>query len=90
MKLEFDSRGNIMPYEKIELSFDEFQDFFMGTFAGQNETRKEIFEDYRTYLNDFKEQVSEDFIQWIDGRYITNKANPGDIDFVERDMKGIS
>ena len=82
MKLEFDPRGNIMPYEKIELSFDEFQDFFIVSFEGLNEIRKEIFEDYRTYLNDFKEQVSEDFIQWIDGSYITTKANPRDIDFV--------
>ena len=82
MKLKFDSRGNLMPYEKIELNFDEFQDLYIKDFSGLNETRKEIFEDYQTYLKDFEEQISEDFIQWIDGSYITTKVKPRDIDFV--------
>ncbi|MCB0425685.1 MAG: hypothetical protein KDD13_13725, partial [Mangrovimonas sp.] len=82
MKLKFDSRGNLIPYEKIELSFDEFESFYIDNFEGLNEIRKEIFENYQTYLSDFREQISEDFIQWVDGSYITRKANPRDIDFV--------
>ena len=68
--MKFDARGNLMPYEKIELTFDEFQKFFIENVEGLNEIRKGIIEDYRTYLKDFKEQVSEDFIQWIDGSYL--------------------
>lgn len=82
MKLKFDSRGNLMPYEKIELSFDDFKTFFIDDFENLNEIRMEIFENYQTYLRDFEEQISRDFIQWIDGSYITEKTNPRDIDFV--------
>lgn len=71
-----------MPYEKIELSLEEFQSFFVENFEGQNEIRSEIFENYQSYMEDFAEQISEDFIQWIDGSYISTKTTPRDIDFV--------
>lgn len=44
--------------------------------------RQEIFEHYSEYLRAFKEEVSDTFIQWIDGSFVSNKRNPKDIDFV--------
>ena len=34
------------------------------------------------YLKDFKNEVTDNFVQWIDGSYVTQKVNPRDIDFV--------
>jgi len=80
--LTFDIRGNLVPYEKSELTFDEFASAFVDEIAEEGGRRREIFEDYSSYLQDFRREVAIEFIQWIDGSFISNKRNPRDIDFV--------
>lgn len=41
-----------------------------------------IFENYCRFLDDFQAQVTPNFIQWVNGSFVTNKENPADIDFV--------
>lgn len=82
MEIKFDSRGNLKPYEKIELSMDTFRKHFVDDFADENKRRIEIFENYLNFLQAFKQKITEDFIQWIDGSFVTKKFTPIDIDFV--------
>jgi len=80
MKPIFDIRGNLSPHGKVEMEFEEFQLLFIEGF--ESEQRNKIFEDYTQYLNDFSEEITPDFIQWIDGSFVSKKAKPNDIDFV--------
>lgn len=81
MELNFDIRGNLKPYERVELSYEEFVDFFVESFD-KDSTRYQIFENYKKYTEDFQEKVTADFKQWINGSFVTNKKNPRDIDLV--------
>jgi len=81
MELNFDGRGNLQPYQCIEVTFEEFTSTFVTAFD-KNSTRHPIFDQYRQYLKDFSEQISDNFTQWINGSFISNRRNPKDIDFV--------
>lgn len=80
MKPIFDVRGNLSPSGKSEFDFDEFKSVFVDSF--DSEKRLEIFENYNQYLLDFNEEITPNFVQWIDGSFVSNKMNPADIDFV--------
>lgn len=82
MQINFDTRGNLNPYEKIELSLERFKKHFVDDFANEHKRRLEIFENYVDFLDGFKQEVTQSFIQWIDGSFVTKKLNPRDIDFV--------
>lgn len=82
MQINFDTRGNLNPYEKIELSLDRFKNHFVDDFAYEHERRLEIFKNYVAFLDGFKQEVTQNFIQWIDGSFVTKKLIPRDIDFV--------
>lgn len=81
MKLQFDIRGNLLPYEITELSTEDFQNSFILPFQDDS-TRNELFKKYLFYLNDLKELITHNFFQWIDGSFISQKKNPKDIDLV--------
>lgn len=81
MKLNFDLRGNLQPYRKQDMAFEDFRDNFVNPF-GESSKRYEIFENYLQYINDFQEKITPNFTQWIDGSFVTNKNNPNDIDIV--------
>ena len=81
MKLDFDLRGNLQPYEKVSLSLEKFENFFVNQFP-DNHQRKQIFDDYLNFVHDFSAQISNQFTQWIDGSFVTAKEHPNDIDFV--------
>ena len=81
MELNFDIRGNLKPYERIELSYEEFIGFFVESFE-KDSTRHEIFEHYKRYTEEFQKKVTTDFKQWVNGSFVTNKKNPKDIDLV--------
>ena len=81
MKLNFDIRGNLTPYERIALSYKEFVEFFVESFE-KDSARYEIFEHYKRYTEEFQAKVTTDFKQWIDGSFVTNNKNPKDIDLI--------
>ena len=81
MELTFDIRGNLHPYQKTKLSLNQFETFFVKSFR-EDSSRIELFANYLRFLDDFKKDITTDFIQWIDGSFISNKLNPNDIDFV--------
>lgn len=49
MYSNFDIRGNLKPYEKIGLSYEDFQKFFVHSFD-ESEQRQEIFVQYAQFL----------------------------------------
>lgn len=81
MELTFDQRGNLFPYKNIKLDLDAFRFLFVEKFS-ENEHRKKIFENYLKFVDDFSKQISSNFIQWIDGSFVSSKDYPNDIDFV--------
>lgn len=81
MDLSFDIRGNLKPYEKMQIPPDEFREVFVTSFEVDS-SRHQIFENYRKYTEAFKNQIKSEFTQWIDGSFVTNKKNPKDIDLV--------
>jgi hypothetical protein len=81
MEKIFDTRGNLIPYEKTRLPFSRFKELFVDDF-GENSTRMPIFEEYTRFLNDFRRLIITDFVQWVNGSFISEKLNPRDIDFV--------
>jgi len=81
MKLKFDEKGHLTPYKGIELSLKDFEHFFINQFDKKS-TRRNIFKNYKNYVDDFQREITPDFNQWIDGSFVTKKANPNDIDFI--------
>ncbi len=79
MELNFDIRGNLKPYEIIEISLDMLKATFVDSFD-KDSTRHELFSNYEAYMADLDKLITKDFYQWIDGSFISNKKNPKDID----------
>ena len=81
MKINFDIRGNLKPYERIKMNLEDFKENFVTSF-GEDSTRHLIFETYEKFIQNFNEKISGDFRHWINGSFVSNKKNPKDIDFV--------
>lgn len=75
--INFDTNGNVEPYEIIEVLLNILQKEF--TF---NNHREEIFEEYLAFCDTLKLMGIEHFYQFIDGSFITKKLFPNDIDVV--------
>jgi hypothetical protein len=81
MGFRFNSRGFIMPYQRVNSSVEEIRKIFVKPFP-QSDTRQEIFEHYLDYLNEFKALITPHFTHWLDGSFMSKKLNPNDLDFV--------
>lgn len=79
--LNFDSFGHLTPYNIIEVNMQIMEKEFVTNFPNSH-TRQEIWEGYKSYLQDFQEKIDVNFSQWIDGSFITKKLNPNDMDIV--------
>ena len=81
MKIGYDKRGNLKPYQRIEISISEFKDIFVDTYAEES-SRHEIFDNLIKYIEELKNELKSNFSIWINGSFVTNKFNPKDIDIV--------
>lgn len=81
MEITFDIRGNLYPHRRIQLPFQQFKEVFIYSFPSDS-IRVKLLENQLKFIQDFKEEITPNFIQWIDGSFISNKKNPNDIDFV--------
>ena len=81
MRFKFNSRGFIMPYQRITSSVEEIAEVFVKPFP-DSETRQIIFDNYLNYLDDFQTLITPNFIHWLDGSFMSKKLNPNDLDFV--------
>jgi hypothetical protein len=79
--LTFNHSGLLVPDTKIKSSIQELENEFVKKIPSSK--RKEIFQAYVKYNEDFKKVCNLDELhQWINGSYVTKKNNPGDIDLV--------
>lgn len=82
--INFDTNGNIFPYEIIDVSLNVLKEEFIF-----NRHREDIFEEYLNFCDVLKSMGVENFYQFIDGSFTTKKTFPKDIDvvtFVEADF----
>lgn len=80
-RLRFDEKGFLYPHEKVKLTLEAFEAIFVTSFS-QSTTRRQLFENYLIYVQDFKTLLTPNFTQWINGSFVTRKTNPRDIDMV--------
>jgi hypothetical protein len=79
--MTFDERGNLV--EPVELTIAQFRETFVDKWQGNRSTRPAIFDVFETYVSDFRNLITPNFVMWIDGSFVTlKKDNPNDIDFV--------
>lgn len=77
----FDKYGNITPYEILEIDLDTFYESFISK-MNNPEHREKLFTDYLNYTKNLCKIISNNFFQWINGSFVTQKNNPKDIDLV--------
>jgi len=78
--IKFDSKGNLMPYQPIVYSTKDLKLHFVDTI--DSETRDSLFQQYKHYSRSLKALLGGIPIkQWINGSFVTRKANPKDIDW---------
>lgn len=79
--LSFDSNGLLIPDHNIQSDIEEFEKIFVADI--QSVSRNDLFDNYINYSNSLKTLLNGGrFTQWIDGSFVTKKANPNDIDLV--------
>jgi len=81
MEIIFDGRGNLKPYQKIEVTLENFKIHFVDRFE-KSDTRQDIFSQYKKLNEDFSNTITPNFVQWINGSYVTKKNSPKDLDLV--------
>ncbi|AXE20092.1 hypothetical protein DR864_21235 [Runella rosea] len=80
MQLQFDANGNLIPPQIFPLTLPLLEEHFVNKIGG--EKRGKLFRHYTRYLNDIRDVLSNDFVQWIGGSFISTKSQPNDIDIV--------
>ncbi len=75
--LKFDNNGYLFPYQAIEIDLATLQDVFVF-----NKHREQLFIHYLRWLDSFKSKVTQEFTQFINGSFISQKEFPKDMDFV--------
>lgn len=80
--LQFNEFGLLMPYQTpIAIDLATLEHYFVTNFPNST-TRKSIFINYVRYIEEFKKRVTADFVQWLNGSFVTLKENPKDLDLV--------
>jgi hypothetical protein len=79
--LEFNAAGLLIPPSIINSTIEEFKQYF--AIDSPENIRKNLFNNYLEYNQELKEVCGiTDLKQWIDGSFVTKKARPVDLDFV--------
>lgn len=79
--MNFDTFGNLLPYEIIHIDSTRFETIFVDNFSIST-SRRSIFNNYLAFTEVLKNNLQTPFYQWIDGSFVTSKQNPNDIDIV--------
>lgn len=80
-KFNFDIKGNITPYELHPISVEDLDNEFVVPFA-DSVTRAKIVEGHNNYIIELFQILENNFFQWLDGSFVTQKLNPNDIDII--------
>lgn len=77
----FDANGFLMPAQIAPATLAEVEEVFVEHIP-YSKTRRVLFNNYLRYIHEFRNKVTRNFTQWINGSFISQKENPNDIDFV--------
>ncbi len=80
-KFSFDKNGNIVPYEIHPVSISELEVEIVKPFF-KSRTRKKIVEGHGNYILEIFQILENNFFQWLDGSFVTQKLDPNDIDVI--------
>lgn len=75
--LTFDRNGYLMPYDTIEVTWEVMVQTF-----GHTARRKEILSAYEDFLTILSKLLPMSHRHWIDGSFISQQPEPGDIDVI--------
>jgi hypothetical protein len=80
--LNFDAHGLLTPHRAIRSTVTEVKKTLVTGITSR--TRAANFKKYTKYSTDLKALVGAktELIQWVNGSFVTKKANPNDIDIV--------
>lgn len=81
MEVKFNVRGHLMPYKRVHLTLSQFERIFVEEYGNESK-RAKLFENFKAFTTDFSAEISQDYICWINGSFVSRKSNPKDIDFV--------
>lgn len=79
MPVNFDSNGNLSPYDKLEFNLIKLKETFVNDFPSSS-TRQQLFEGLNRYRDELFNEINLKIIQWLGGSFITKKLDPLDID----------
>lgn len=77
---EFNERG-VLPDGIYPCDADAFEERFVAEFS-TSEAREEHCDGFKKLRSEIIQKVLLPVTQWVDGSFVTNKENPGDIDVV--------
>jgi hypothetical protein len=78
-KLQFDLQGNVQPSDVISFGWKDFYQMFVLDFEN-SETRKKLYGNFIGFIERIQHEITDDFIIWVDGSFISKKLNPRDVD----------
>ena len=79
--IEFDRNGCLIPYDIIEMPLQFVKHCFVDSMK-EKEHRAEIFNNFIEYNKILSSIIKTDYVQWINGSFVTKKIKPNDIDLV--------
>ncbi|GAB4041986.1 DUF6932 family protein [Spirosoma jeollabukense] len=77
VQLTFDRNGYLSPYDIVSIEWEVFVSYF-----GNNPYRKHILTAYESFLAILGELLPVNHRQWVDGSFISQNQEPGDIDVI--------
>lgn len=80
--ITFTTKGLLWPDRGIEVSHQECQQVFTEDPLPGYEHRKRLWQQYETWLADYRVKVDPRPEVWIDGSFVSQRAVPRDIDLV--------
>ncbi|MBN8822119.1 MULTISPECIES: hypothetical protein [Spirosoma] len=75
--LKFDRNGYLQPYDVVSVSWLMFAQTF-----GQGVHRGQLLTDYELFLSTLRNVLQVNHRQWVDGSFISEQEQPGDIDVI--------
>jgi hypothetical protein len=81
MPLIFSPEGYLVPVGKITTDLPTLEQVFVKDFPASL-TRPRLWANYLQYLERFRNIVTSNFTQWLNGSFVTLKEDPNDIDIL--------
>ncbi len=79
--VDFDKNGNLFPYDLMEINLESLKYNFVDSMK-EREHRNVLYNFLMEYNKHLLSIVKTDYVQWINGSFVTKALKPKDIDLV--------